>query len=45
MHPMRGHAVSLAAAFDSEILTYVGPEGKPFTVHVSNGDTASKLSK
>ena len=42
-----GHAVSLVADFGAEILIHVGLEtvsleGKPFTVHVSNGDKVKK---
>ena len=42
-----GHAVSLIADFGAEILIHVGLEtvsleGKPFTVHVSNGDKVKK---
>ena len=42
-----GHAVSLVAANGAEILIHVGLEtvgleGKPFTVHVKNGDTLKK---
>ena len=42
-----GHAVSLVADFGAEILIHVGLEtvgleGKPFTVHVANGDKVQK---
>ena len=42
-----GHAVSLVADFGAEILIHVGLEtvsleGKPFTVHVANGDKVTK---
>ena len=42
-----GHAVSLVADFGAEVLIHVGLEtvgleGKPFTVHVSNGDKVKK---
>ena len=42
-----GHAVSLVADNGAEILIHVGLEtvsldGKPFTVHVANGDTVKK---
>ena len=42
-----GHAVSLVADFGAEILIHVGLEtvsleGKPFTVHVANGDKVKK---
>ena len=42
-----GHAVSLIADFGAEILIHVGLEtvsleGKPFTVHVANGDKVTK---
>ena len=42
-----GHAVSLIADFGAEILIHVGLEtvsleGKPFTVHVANGDKVKK---
>ena len=42
-----GHAVSLVADFGAEILIHVGLEtvgleGKPFTVHVANGDMVQK---
>ena len=42
-----GHAVSLVAANGAEILIHVGLEtvgleGKPFTIHVSNGDAVKK---
>ena len=42
-----GHAVSLVADCGAEILIHVGLEtvsleGKPFTVHVSNGDKVTK---
>ena len=42
-----GHAVSLVADFGAEILIHVGLEtvsleGKPFTIHVANGDTVKK---
>ena len=42
-----GHAVSLVAANGAEILIHVGLEtvgleGKPFTVHVKNGDAVKK---
>lgn len=42
-----GHAVSLVADFGAEILIHVGLEtvgleGKPFTVHVANGDQVKK---
>lgn len=42
-----GHAVSLVAENGAEILIHVGLEtvglaGKPFTVHVKNGDTVKK---
>ena len=42
-----GHAVSLVADCGAEILIHVGLEtvsleGKPFTVHVANGDKAKK---
>jgi PTS system beta-glucosides-specific IIC component len=42
-----GHAVSLVAANGAEILIHVGLEtvgleGKPFTIHVKNGDTVKK---
>ena len=42
-----GHAVSLVADCGAEILIHVGLEtvsleGKPFTVHVSNGDKVKK---
>ena len=42
-----GHAVSLTADFGAEILIHVGLEtvgleGKPFTVHVANGDKVKK---
>ena len=42
-----GHAVSLVADFGAEILIHVGLEtvgleGKPFTVHVANGDAVKK---
>ena len=42
-----GHAVSLVAAGGAEILIHVGLEtvgleGKPFTIHVKNGDTVKK---
>ena len=42
-----GHAVSLVAENGAEILIHVGLEtvsleGKPFTVHVSNGDKVKK---
>ena len=42
-----GHAVSLVADFVAEILIHVGLEtvgleGKPFTVHVANGDKVKK---
>ena len=42
-----GHAVSLVADFGAEILIHVGLEtvsleGKPFTVHVANGDKVRK---
>ena len=42
-----GHAVSLVADFGAEILLHVGLEtvgleGKPFTVHVANGDKVKK---
>ena len=42
-----GHAVSLVADTGAEILIHVGLEtvgleGKPFTVHVKNGDTVKK---
>ena len=42
-----GHAVSLVADFGAEILIHVGLEtvsleGKPFTIHVANGDKVKK---
>ena len=42
-----GHAVSLVADFGAEILIHVGLEtvgleGKPFTIHVQNGDKVKK---
>ena len=42
-----GHAVSLVAANGAEILIHVGLEtvgleGKPFTIHVQNGDTVKR---
>jgi len=42
-----GHAVSLVAENGAEILIHVGLEtvslaGKPFTIHVKNGDTVKK---
>ncbi len=42
-----GHAVSLVAACGAEILIHVGLEtvsleGKPFTIHVANGDEVKK---
>ena len=42
-----GHAVSLAAPNGAEILIHVGLEtvsleGKPFTIHVANGDKVKK---
>ena len=42
-----GHSVSLIADFGAEILIHVGLEtvsleGKPFTVHVANGDKVKK---
>lgn len=42
-----GHAVSLVAANGAEVLIHVGLEtvgleGKPFTIHVKNGDTVKK---
>ena len=42
-----GHAVSLVADFGAEVLIHVGLEtvgleGKPFTVHVANGDKVKK---
>jgi PTS system beta-glucosides-specific IIC component len=42
-----GHAVSLIADFGAEVLIHVGLEtvsleGKPFTVHVANGDKVKK---
>ncbi|MBO7252890.1 MAG: PTS glucose transporter subunit IIA [Oscillospiraceae bacterium] len=42
-----GHAVTLVADFGAEILIHVGLEtvgleGKPFTVHVANGDKVKK---
>ena len=42
-----GHAVSLMADFGAELLIHVGLEtvgleGKPFTIHVSNGDKVKK---
>ena len=42
-----GHAVSLVADFGAEVLIHVGLEtvsleGKPFTIHVANGDKVKK---
>lgn len=42
-----GHAVSLVADFGAEILIHIGLEtvsleGKPFTIHVHNGDKVKK---
>lgn len=42
-----GHAVSMVAANGAEILIHVGLEtvgleGKPFTIHVQNGDTVKR---
>ena len=42
-----GHAVSIVAANGAEILIHVGLEtvsleGKPFTIHVKNGDSVKK---
>ena len=42
-----GHAVSLMADFGAELLIHVGLEtvgleGKPFTIHVANGDKVKK---
>ena len=42
-----GHAVSLGADFGAEMLIHVGLEtvgleGKPFTIHVANGDKVKK---
>ena len=44
---MFGHAVSLVADFGAEILIHIGLEtvsleGKPFTIHVHNGDKVKK---
>ena len=42
-----GHAVSLVADFGAEVLIHIGLEtvsleGKPFTIHVANGDKVKK---